>query len=168
MKLALLGAVAMAVAVTVVGFAGAAGATGAFSCKVKKFKVDGHQAATGCGPATAELTVSGKTYRFKNGECSISKGTGRNRVLFLQLGTGVDMPYTGQEPKVENDGYPFMTITTLGTIATVVGVSGGKLLTGTPGPSIYTFVGKYKGTFTSHSDVKYSGSWDCHGVSFQP
>jgi hypothetical protein len=169
MRRALVGVVAMAVAVAVGASAGAAGASSAFSCKVKRFKVDGHAATTACGPATATLTVSGRTYSFKNGECSISKGSGRNRAVYLALGTGIDAPSTeNQTPKGENDGYPYFTLTTMGTIATVLAVSHGKLLTGTPGPSTYTFAGKYKGTFTSHSDVTFSGSWDCHGVSITP
>jgi len=169
MKLAL--AVATTVlAVAVSGTAGAAGATGDYSCKVKKFKTDGIPAVTACGPATATLTVSGRSYSFKNGVCSISRGTGNSRVLFLQLGTFDTAPPTSQQPTVENHGYPYFTITTMGTIAAVVAVSHGKVLTGQPGPSLFNFEKKYTGTFTSHSDsgVKYRGSWNCHGVSVQP
>jgi hypothetical protein len=158
---------AVALAAVVSGTAPAAGATGDYSCKIKRFKVDGVPAATACGPATATLTLSGRTYSFKNGVCSISSGTGSNRVLFLQLGTFVKGP---AQPNVENHGYPYFTITTMGTIATVAAAYHGKLLTGQPGPSLFTFEKKYTGTFTSHSDSgpKYSGSWNCHGVSVRP
>jgi hypothetical protein len=167
MKLALAVAV---ISVAVGSTAGAAGATGDYSCKDRKFKAHGFPAVTACGPATATLTLSGRSYSFKNGVCSISSGTGNNRVLFLQLGTVVKGPVTIQQPKVENYGYPYFTITTMGTIATVVAVYHGKVLTGQPGPSLFHFEKKYTGTFTSHGDsgVKYSGSWNCHGVSVQP
>jgi hypothetical protein len=164
MKLVLLGAAVIAVALSV---AGPPGAAGAFSCKVTRFKVDGHPAVTGCGPATATLTVAGRTYSFKNGECSISRGTGTNRVLHLDLGTGFEEDASDQS-KVVNHGYPYFTITTMGTIATIVAASHGKLLTGTPGPSVYRFVGTYAGTFTSHAEVKFSGTWNCHGVAMKP
>jgi hypothetical protein len=169
MKLALAVA-AIALAVAVSGTASAVGATGDYSCKVKKFKADGIPAVTGCGPATATLTLSGRSYSFKNGVCSISSGTGNNRVLFLQLGTVVKAPPTNQQPNFANHGYPYFTITTMGTIATVVSVYHGKVLTGQPGPSLFNFEKMYTGTFTSNSDsgVKYSGSWNCHGVSVQP
>jgi hypothetical protein len=169
MKLALAVA-AIALAVAASSAVGATGATRDYSCKLKRFKADGFPAVTSCGPATATLTLSGRSYSFKNGECSISSGTGDNRVLFLQLGTVVKAPPTNQQPNIENHGYPYFTITTMGTIALVVAVYHGKILTGQPGPSRFDFEKKYTGRFTSHSDsgVKYSGSWNCHGVSFQP
>jgi hypothetical protein len=170
MKLALLGVAAMAVAVAVGASAGTAGASGAFSCKIKRFNVHGHAAGVLCGPATAELTASGRTYRFKGGLCSISAGTPSTRVVYLQVGTAAQAPATPSSlPKLDNSGYPYFTITTLTTtIAEVAAFDHGIEITGIPGPTSYTRAGKYAGTFTSHGQVKFSGSWNCHGVSTTP
>jgi hypothetical protein len=170
MKLALTVA-ALALAAAISSTAGAAGTTGDYySCKLKKFKADGFPAVTTCGPATATLTLAGRSYSFKNGVCSISSGTGNKRVLFLEIGTVVKAPASSPPPTAENYGYPYFTITTMGTIASVVAVYQGKVLTGQPGPSLFNFEKTYTGTFTSRGDSgpKYSGSWNCHGVSVRP
>lgn len=169
MKLALLGVAAMAVAVAVGGTASASGASGAFSCKVKKFKVDGFPAVTACGSATAELKVSGTSYSFRNGVCRMN-GTGSNRRLVLQLGTSVQDPKTeNPDSKNENHGYPFLSIEIISFPgnAFITGVYHGRLITGVPGPVAAKFEGKYAGSFSSHVELKFTGSWNCHGVSAQ-
>jgi hypothetical protein len=161
MKLALLGVAAMAVAIAVGGTPGAAGAADTFSCTIKKFKVDGYPAFTACGPATAELTVSGTSYSFEHGLCSLA-GTGSHRRLVLQLGTSVQDPTTRS-----NHGYPFLSIQIVSFAgnAFITGVYHGRLITGVPGPVDAKFEGKYAGTFLSHVELHFSGSWNCHGVS---
>jgi hypothetical protein len=163
MKLALLGVAAMAIAIAVGGSAsasGASGASGAFSCKLKEFKVKGFPAVTGCGPATVELTVSGTSYSFKNGLCEVT-GTGSGRTFSIELGTTV------HDPKSYNDGYPFFSISIFGAKALIDAEYHGKLITGDPGPGLLPVrsEGKYAGTFSSHGKLKISGSWNCHGVS---
>ncbi|HEX4609508.1 MAG TPA: hypothetical protein VH092_15020 [Urbifossiella sp.] len=159
MKLVALGVAALAVAIVIGGSAGAAGASDAFSCKIKQFKVKGFPAVGGCGPATADLTVSGKTYRFKDGQCGVT-GTGSNRSITVDLGTTV------QDPKGSNGGYPLFTLGTFGTKAIIVADYQGKAITGTPGPGLVPvkLKGKYAGTFASTGKLKISGSWNCHGV----
>jgi hypothetical protein len=159
MKLAVLGVAAIAVAVVVGGSAGAAGASGAVSCKIKEFKVNGFPAVSGCGPATAQLTVAGKTYSFKDGQCGVT-GTGSSRSVTVELGTTV------HDPKGTNGGYPSFSLGTLGTKAIIVAEYHGKAITGTPGPGLVPvkLKGKYAGTFASTGELKISGSWNCHGA----
>jgi hypothetical protein len=160
MRRALLGVAVIAVAAVVGGTTSTAGASGAFSCKIKQFKVNGYPAVTGCGPATAELTVSGTSYSFKNGACSVT-GTGSDRAVSVELGTTVHDPKT-----TTNDGYAFISIGTLGASAIVSAEYHGKAITGVPGPGLLSvkFKGRYAGTFVSHGKLKISGSWNCHGV----
>jgi hypothetical protein len=163
MKLALLGVAAMAVALSVGGTASASPASGAFSCNVKKFKVAGKPAVTACGPATAELKVAGTSYSFKNGLCRMG-GTGSQRRLVLQLGTAVNDPTTRN-----NHGYPYLSIEIISFPgnAFITAMYHGKLISGVPGPVASRFDGTYAGTFASHVNLHYTGSWNCHGVSAQ-
>jgi hypothetical protein len=168
MKLALLGVAAMAVAIAVGGTASVAGASGAYSCKDKKFKVAGFPAVTACGPATVELKEFGASYSFKNGLCRMA-GTGKNRSLILYLGTSVNDPAENPalNPKTINHGYPYFSLQIGGLPgnAFITGVAHGQIVTGKPGPVDEKFTGKYTGTFVSHVELHFSGSWNCHGVS---
>jgi hypothetical protein len=159
MKRMVLGVAVMAVAVAVGASGSASGASRGFSCKVKLFKVDGrYPAVTGCGPATAELTVAGKTHTFKNGVCGLT-GTGSSRELSILLGTTVSPETNG------NHGYATISINVIGTQAVVVAKFDGKLETGQGlGLVPVKLTGKYTGTFVGHDTVKISGSWNCHGV----
>jgi hypothetical protein len=160
MKRMVLAVAGMAVAVAVGASGSASGASSGFSCKVKLFKVNGrYPAVTGCGPATAELTVAGKTHTFKNGVCALT-GTGTNRSLSILLGTTVS-PATNS-----NYGFSTISISVIGTQAIVVAQFDGKSMTGVQGLGIVPvkLTGKYTGTFVAHRTVKISGSWNCHGV----
>jgi hypothetical protein len=160
MKRMVLGVAVMAVAVAVGASGSASGASSGFSCKIKLFKVDGrYPAVTGCGPATAELTVAGKTHTFKNGVCALT-GTGSSRELSILLGTTVS-PATNA-----NYGYSTISIGVIGTQAIVVAQFDGKSMTGVQGLGIVPvkLTGKYTGTFVAHRTVKISGSWNCNGV----
>ena len=53
------------------------------ACAAKITKLKGHTAVENCGPATATLRASGKTYTFKNGTCR----TRANGLSVIQLGT---------------------------------------------------------------------------------
>jgi hypothetical protein len=150
----------VAVVAVAVAVAGTASASGASTCKITRFKVDGFPAVAGCGPATAELTVSGTSYSFKNGQCEVT-GTGGDSTFSLEIGTTVD------DPKSNNHGYPYIGITRIGAKAIVVAEYRDKLITGYPGPGLLPvkLEGKYAGTFSSHGKLKISGSWNCHGVA---
>ncbi len=53
-------------------------------CTPKVTKTGGKLTSINCGPATAQVTLKGKTYKFKSGFCQLSKSTG---ALELSLGT---------------------------------------------------------------------------------
>jgi hypothetical protein len=157
-----LGAVMMLPA-TAVGAATAARAVGASSsppCTPKITKIQGHQAAVGCGPATATLQVGGKTYSFKNGFCQQSKSAGS--ALQLDLGTIV----SGAKGNADQPDFS-MLIGSVHSLASVFGADyHGKALL--DGESLINVSGSIpsKGTFSSKFTVgaKFTGSWNCHGV----
>ena len=140
---------------------GLSASRGAPPCTPKITKIQGHQAAVNCGPATATLHISGKTYTFRNGFCEQSKSV-TGEALGLDLGTTV--------PGVKgNAGKPdfSMLIAHIHTVASVFGADyGGKDLLG--GQSLINVKGNIpaKGTFTSRVTfgAKFTGSWNCHGV----
>ncbi|HLX19937.1 MAG TPA: hypothetical protein VKR23_07275 [Gaiellaceae bacterium] len=142
----------------------AASAGGAPPCTPKITKIQGHQAAANCGPATATLTINGKTYTFRNGFCEQSKTAAA--ALLLNLGTVV----VGVKG---NAGRPYLSIT-IGQTRVAAGVSGadygGKDLLGTATPLI-DVKGSIpaKGTFTQRiaTGTKFTGSWNCNGVVYQ-
>ncbi|HST26728.1 MAG TPA: hypothetical protein VLJ76_12140, partial [Gaiellaceae bacterium] len=112
-------------------------------CTPKLAKINGHEAAVNCGPATATLHIGGKTYTFRNGFCEQSKVAGA--ALELNLGTIV----TGVK---NNAGKSYFTIT-IGSVHSTAAVGradyGGKDLLGSATPLI-NVKGSIpaKGTFT--------------------
>jgi hypothetical protein len=156
MKLALLAPAVVTIAVAVSGsaVASATHATGAPPCEPKMIKVQGKAAVQGCGPATASVTVSGKTYSFKSGLCESS-----GKSTILQLGTLV----TGSKG---NAGYPAFDITVSGTNAILTGDYKGKDIIPVADFLVTAkSTGKYGGTFSSgQSSSKMTGAWNCHGV----
>jgi hypothetical protein len=159
MKLALLAPAVVTIAIAVSGsaVAGPAQSAGGLPCVPKVVKIQGKTAYEVCGPATASLSVSGKTYSFKPGLCE-SSGKG---VLLLQLGTLV-AGSTG------NAGQAAFDITVNGTNAILTGYSKGKKLI--PVADFLVTVkttGKYTGTFAAGSGgSKLTGAWNCHGVVY--
>ena len=132
-------------------------------CTPKITKIQGHQAAVNCGPATATLHISGKTYTFRNGFCQQSKSAGS--ALSLDLGTTV-LGVKGNAGKPDFS----MLIAHVHTVASVFGADyGGKDLL--DGQSLIKVKGNIpsKGTFTSRVIIgpKFTGSWNCHGVVWQ-
>ncbi len=136
-------------------------ATAAPPCAPKITKIQGHPAAVGCGPATATLHISGKTYTFRNGFCEQSKSQGA--ALQLNLGTTV----TGVKGNAGKPDFS-MLIAHVHTVASVFGADyGGKDLF-PDGQTLINVSGNIpsKGTFTSRVTfgAKFTGSWNCHGV----
>jgi len=141
----------------------AASAGGAPPCTPKITKIQGHQAAVNCGPATATLRISGKTYTFQNGFCEQSKAAAA--ALELNLGTVV-VGVKGNAGKPDFS----MTIGKNHFVAAVSSVDyGGKDLLG--GEGLINVRGNIpaKGTFASRvtAGAKFTGSWNCHGVVWQ-
>jgi hypothetical protein len=161
MKLALLVPAAVGVAIAISGSAAASttdAAGGTLPCAPKVVKIQGKTALEACGPATATVTVSGKTYSFKSGLCeSSAKGT-----LLLQLGTLV----TGSKG---NAGYPAFDITVNGSNAILTGDYKGKDIIPVSDFLVTAkTTGTYTGTFSSgRSTPKMTGAWNCHSVIFK-
>ncbi|MGH9298518.1 MAG: hypothetical protein ACRDZT_01220 [Acidimicrobiales bacterium] len=138
----------------------AASAGGGPPCAQKTVKIQGHPAEAFCGPATATLTISGKTYTFRNGFCEQSKVSATK--LGLNLGTLVFGKGNAGQP------YFTMTIGRSHLVQTLGGADyGGKDLLGSATPLI-DVKGSIpaKGTFTQRiaTGAKFTGSWNCHGV----
>ena len=155
--LVLLGLTLAALLAVAWGSAAPAGAVTAPPCEAKLGKVAGKRAVINCGPATATLTIGGKTYHFSHGYCSDSKSAGA--ALSLDLGTLV----TGSKT---NGGEPYMSM--LIPKASIDGSifeadSGGKQVLG---DSLITYSSNpMKGSFKSdHTDETFTGTWNCHGV----
>jgi hypothetical protein len=154
------GTAAVATAVALAAPATPMRAAGAPPCVPKIAKIQGHPAAINCGPATATLHISGKTYTFHNGFCEQRKAAGD--ALQLYLGTTV----TGVKG---NAGKPTFSML-IGHVHTVASVFradyGGKDLL--DGQSLINVRGNIpgKGIFTSRvtAGAKFTGSWNCHGV----
>lgn len=159
MKLALFASAAVATAVALTGSAAASSthATGAPPCAPKITRIQGRTAVVNCGPATATVSVSGKTYSFKTGLCTTS-----GKTFMLQLGTLV----SGAKG---NGGYPNIGLTSTGTNAIAVGNYKGKDII--PASDFLLVVknsGKNTGTFSSgRATPKLTGSWNCHGVIYK-
>jgi hypothetical protein len=160
MKLALLAPAVVTVAIAVSGsaVASATDLTGGPPCAAKLTKIQGKTAAENCGPATATVTVSGKSYSFKDGLCTTS---GKSTFL-LQLGTLV-------EDSNGNAGYAAFGITVSGTNAILTGYyKGKKVIPVTDFLVTAKNAGKNTGTFSSgRSTPKLTGAWNCHGVIFK-
>lgn len=123
------------------------------SCLPKVTKIKGHTAVVNCGPATATLRISGKTYTFKNGTCR----TRANGLPLIQLGTAL----VGTK---NNGGYPQFQLAAETRDNASVSADSGSL-------HLSALVGKWSGkkivAFSGHSsssNVSFSGSVNCHGV----
>ena len=133
-------------------------------CKPKITKIQGHQAAVNCGPATATLHISGKTYTFRNGFCEQSK-VGRRRAPAQSRHDR----YSASKATRASPTSACSSVT-FTRVASVFGADyGGKDLLG--GDSLINVRGNIpsKGTFTSRvtTGAKFTGSWNCHGVVWQ-
>jgi hypothetical protein len=153
-------AVAAALAVTAAGAASAV-ASSAPPCIPKVTKIGGKPAVIGCGPATATVTIGGKTYSFKSGFCESS--TSNKEALHLTLGTVVETKKPGSAP------YFDLTVSTP-NLAAVNADYGGKVivldgLVSVKGkiPSNGTFSGS---TVGQGSAAKFTGSWNCNGAVY--
>jgi hypothetical protein len=154
-------AVVAALAVTGAGAATAvAGSTGP-PCTPKITKIGGKPAVIACGPATATVSIGGKTYSFKSGFCESS--TANKEALHLTLGTVVETTKPGSAP------YFDITVSTP-HLAAVNADYGGKAivldgLVSVKGkiPSNGTFAGT---TVGAGATAKFTGSWNCNGAVY--
>jgi hypothetical protein len=130
-------------------------------CSPSTSSIDGGSAINYCGPATATLTIGGKTYTFKNGFCQSIHVS--DIKLDVTLGTIVQ----GKSGTVRgNAGKPYFALDlSSGADGGIVNTaySGGKEIA--DGSSV-SYSGGFatKGTFKSTFGAPLSGSWNCHGV----
>jgi len=144
-----------------------AASTSAPPCVPKITTIQGHRAAVNCGPATATLHISGKTYTFHNGFCQRSKAAGS--ALELNLGTTV-VGVKGNAGKADFSMLISAHLHSAFGSGSVFGADyGGRALLG--GEGLIKVSGNIpaNGTFTSTvaAHGKFTGSWNCHGVVWQ-
>lgn len=145
-------------------------ASSAPPCVPKLGTTGGHAYVDYCGPATATLTiggktvdgktVGGKTYSFSHGYCATD--TKNHIQLQMQLGVieVVKSPVNGGQVQFQLQEIKEGSL----TIANVTADSGGKVLVSGGA----TFKGPLTkgGTFASsaYASPTFSGTWDCHNV----
>ena len=163
--------VGLAVAAAAVGAVASPGASAAAAssaappCVPKLTKIKGHEQVSYCGPATATLTISGRTYSFKDGYC----GTDPTAKIELQMTLGTILQ-SGASPV--NGGDPLFEMTVINTaglkIATVNADYGGKKLDNVGIVSVKGSIPS-DGTFKAMgftTPAGFTGSWNCHGVVY--
>lgn len=102
--------------VAVSAAAACTGATASRSaCALTTKTIKGHKAAIFCGPATASVLISGKSYRFKGGTCLWV-----GKTLILSVGTQVN----GVPASANNEGLPYLDLTSASGLAGVYAFSG--------------------------------------------
>ena len=116
----------LAVAAAAAGAAASLGASAASAssaappCIPKVTATKGHEQVSYCGPATATLTISGKTYSFKNGYC----GEDPTARIELQLTLGTILQ---SGPSPVNGGDPLFEMTVINTSAVKIAPPRGTL-----------------------------------------
>jgi hypothetical protein len=136
-------------------------------CSPTTTTIDGGPAISYCGPATATLTVGGKTYAFKGGYCQSIHVS----AITLDVTLGTIVEGKSGEGVHGNAGKPsFRLDLSPGRFSSILDAtfSGGKNLT-SGGTVSFSGSATSKGTFKSAntpggSATPFSGSWNCHGV----
>jgi hypothetical protein len=156
-RLASCGLAAVTLAAAAAATATTAGAAGA-PCTATPVTIKGNAGMAFCGPATATLTISGKTYRFQKGFCAeLPHSNSFQLSLGVDIGTLTGPNNNGGKPgfsldiaKNEKSAAPAFAYVGGHEIAkgVALSVAGGNLGAG-------TFKGKTSAL---------SGSWNCHGV----
>jgi hypothetical protein len=154
-------AAAAGLALAAIAGPGASASSAAAPCTPKTPTIKGNPAMALCGPATATVTVGGRTYSFQNGFCAEQIPHSDS----FQLSLGTDVPTFGGPS--DNGDQPFfsMDIANGHKSASVAAAyfGGRKLIANAP----ISLSGQVptKGSFKSNgSNPKFSGTWDCHGV----
>jgi hypothetical protein len=159
-SIATLGGLAATAALAAAALTGASASSAAAAavCTPKAVTIKGAPGIALCGPATATLTVAGKSYSFRHGFCAELPGSS-----VFQLSLGVDVTaLSGPNNNGDQPGFS-LDIAQHPTIATVAfAYSGGRELV--KADSV-TIAGKFPqaGTFKGKTS-SISGSWNCHGV----
>jgi hypothetical protein len=131
-------------------------------CTPTHSKVGGHPATSFCGPATVTLKFSGKTYKFTGGYCKEFDG------LFTDITLGTLVKVNATLKLVYNEKKPYlrMDLGVGNSSSLAIPYYGGTLL-GAQGALKWHGGVTTKGTFKSlgaTGSLKFSGTYDCHGV----
>jgi hypothetical protein len=137
-------------------------------CLPTSTKIDGGPAIGYCGPATATMTIGGKSYSFKNGYCLSIKVA--DTLVDVTLGTIAEGKSGDGVPG--NAGKPYFSLDLSRNpnedILTEVEYGGKQLSDGAGilAKGTISASGSSKGTFKSEPGAEhpFSGSWNCHGV----
>jgi hypothetical protein len=130
-------------------------------CTPRTPTINGHPAMALCGPATATVTIGGRTYSFRNGFCAEQIPHSDS----FQLSLGTDVPIFGGPSN--NAGEPFFSLDiaeghTSASIAAAY-FGGRKLIANSP----VALSGQIptQGAFKSKSaTTSFTGTWNCHGL----
>lgn len=155
MKLPLLTVVVTVMVLAFTESIGAAAPARSAHCFATQEKLQGKQVIVNCGPASARLTVGGKTYRFKKGTC-LRSGTS----VTLDLGTSLAYP-TGDG----NGGFVDLSIMMLTNKLAQLTVDDGKL-SGSSALTKFSGIatkGTFAGSLSGSSRKSFTGSWNCGG-----
>jgi hypothetical protein len=131
-------------------------------CVAKPVTIKGAAGLALCGPATATVTVGGKTYTFRNGFCAEPITNSDS----FQLTLGVDVPAFGGPNN--NGGKPgfSLDIAKHQTSAAVAFVYfGGHELVKLAQVTLKGH-GLPQGAFKGKTSA-FSGTWNCHGVIYK-
>jgi len=153
-----------ATATAVVALAAAAGTSTAARpskapCTPTPVTIKGNAGLSLCGPATATLTVGGKTYTFHNGYGAEPIANSDS----FQLTLGFDVPAFGGPN--ENGGKPGFSLDIVKhhtSAAVAFAYSGGHELVKLARVTLKGAV-PAPGTFRGKTSA-FTGSWNCHGV----
>jgi len=134
-----------------------AGATGA-PCTPTPVTINGNDGLALCGPATATLSIGGKTYSFQKGFCAELPDSNS-----FQLTLGVDIgSLTGPNNNGGKPGFSLDIAKNEKSAALAFAYVGGHELVKGAALSVAGH-GLTAGTFKGKTSP-LSGSWNCHGV----
>jgi len=149
------------VLVVLAGSSTLASAAGA-PCTAKPVTIGGAAGLALCGPATATLTVKGKTYTFRNGFCAEPITNSDS----FQLTLGVDVPaFGGPNNNGDKPGFSLDIAKNQTSAAVAFAFFGGRELVKLAQVTL-TSKALAQGAFKGKTSA-FSGTWNCHGVIYK-
>jgi hypothetical protein len=131
-------------------------------CTAKPVTINGAAGLALCGPATATLTVKGKTYNFRNGFCAEPITNSDS----FQLTLGVDVPaFGGPNNNGDKPGFSLDIAKSQTSAAVAFAWFGGHELVKQVQVTLKSKA-LPEGTFKGKTSA-FSGTWNCHGVIYK-
>jgi len=142
-------------------FVGASAGAAGSPCTPKTPTIKGHPAMAMCGPATAILSLGGKTYSFHDGFCAEQIPNSDS----MQLSLGTDVPTLGGPSNNAGQTFFSMDVAKGHTSASLAeAFVGGRKLVANEAITL-SHQTKTSGEFKSKSGpASFTGSWNCHGL----